>query len=160
MKIVLSILLILACLYIGITISGSIKKKKEFWEDVVKLCEYLSQNINFGQKKLNEILLSYKTICGIKCQSLIDTFVDTKGKRGLLESFENYFFEESEKKLLLEFFDQIGELDVYNELAKIQNYKLRFIKILDKYSEKSKKFSPLIVKLSLIFGIAICIVLI
>ena len=160
MKIVLSILLILACLYIGISISGSIKKKKEFWEDVVKLCEYLSQNINFGQKKLNEILLSYKTICGIKCQSLIDTFVDAKGKGGLLESFENYFFEESEKKLLLEFFDQIGELDVYNELAKIENYKLRFIKILDKYSEKSKKFSPLIVKLSLIFGIAICIVLI
>jgi len=160
MKIVLSILLILACLYIGISISGSIKKKKEFWEDVVKLCEYLSQNINFGQKKLNEILLSYKTICGIKCQSLIDTFIDTKGKGELLESFENYFFEECERKLLLEFFDQIGELDVYNELAKIENYKSRFIKILDKYSEKSKKFSPLIVKLSLIFGIAICIVLI
>ncbi len=160
MKIVLSILLIISCLYIGISISGSIKKKKEFWEDIVKLCEYLAQNINFGQKKLNEILLSYKTICGVRCQSLIDTFIDTKGKGNFLESFENYFFEESEKKLLVEFFDQIGEFDVYNELAKTENYKMRFMKILDKYSEKNKKFSPLIVKLSLIFGIVICIVLI
>ena len=71
-----------------------------------------------------------------------------------------YLLELEEERLIDEFFQSLGEMDSYNELIKINNYKIRFVQKYDYYHEKSSKFSPLIFKLSIIFGIVICIVFI
>ena len=51
-------------------------------------------------------------------------------------------------------------MDSKSEIARIASYKSRFESIEALYTERYKKFSPLIVKLCLIFGLMLCIVLI
>ncbi len=161
MKLIICLLLIAACIYLGISLSTAINKKKRFWEDLVKLCEVLTASISFGQKKLREILLEYKQICGNSCSQLIDNFLFNENNKFPFEvNIKGIIFSIEEENLLKEFFDKIGELDAYNEIIKINNYKLRFDDYLKQQSEKSIKLSPLLIKLSIIFGIIVCIVFI
>ena len=159
MKIVLCCVLIASCIYVGFVLSSDIKKKKLFWGDMVKFCEFLSVNIGFGQKKLKEILLSYQDMCCEELKVMLKNYLINSSF--LLESSENNsLFNKEEQNLLEEFFNSLGEFDVFNELIKVENYKTRFLKKYEIYCEKSFKFSPLILKLALIFGIMLCIVFI
>ena len=138
---------------------NNLKTKTRFWNDIVKFCEMLSSEIGFGQRKLNEIILNYQQICSEECKRILQNYI----KRGCGEKIFSRcecLLDLEEEKLLDEFFQTLGETDSYNELIKINNYKIRFVQKYDYYHEKSSKFSPLIFKLSIIFGIVICIVFI
>ncbi len=158
MKIILCCVLMVACTYLGFVVANNLKQKRKFWEDMVRFCEFLASNIGFGQRKIDEIVSEYKDICSCDCQRLLTTYIDGKSGVDLLYDMQENFFEREEEKLLQEFFSVLGELDVYNELVKIENYKARFSKKFDYYLEKNNKYAPLTVKLSIIFGIVVCIV--
>jgi hypothetical protein len=120
----------------------------------------LSTNIGFGQKKIKEIILDYQQICHGDCKQLLINFANNDQCKDIFFEVSNNLLDDEERGILMEFFQTLGELDVYNELIKIENYKVRFLKKYNNYYEKSDKFCPLIFKLSVVFGIGLFIVFI
>ena len=159
MKLLLCAFLIISFVYLGSSIVRNIKKKKILLEDVVKLCNELVSNINFGQKKIIEIIQPFCENC---CSQnvVLEKVVENLKNNKKVEIENVYGLSEYEVGLLKEFFNGLGDLDSVGESSRINNFKQRFEGILKDYSDKYKQFGPLIIKLSLIFGVLISIVLI
>ncbi len=158
MKIILCVFLIIAFLYLGISISGNMKKKKAFWNEIVKMCEILSSSICFGHKKVAEIINENIASMPTSKKFLL-SIADN------VDVSQNYHkcdieLKEEESNLLQEFFDNLGLLDSSGEVERINLYKKRFEIIEKTYLERYNKFSPILIKLCLIFGIMAVIVLI
>ena len=156
MKLILCCILVAVCIYLGIVVASNLKTKKTFWEDLVKFCEFLSANIGFGQKKINEVIMDYEALCSPVCKKVLMDYVAHNNP--LLQVCLENFLNREEEQILKEFFNALGELDVTNELIKIENYRARFLKKYEQYLDKNNKYAPLTIKLSIIFGIVICIV--
>lgn len=155
-KVIICILLICAFLYIGIVITNNLKKRKMFWQEIINFCDVLSSNIGFGQKKLKVIINEFANDQAV-CSKIF--FLQNMDSNKVLMP-KNIELEKSEEKLLGEFFAGIGDKDSNSEVERIKIFRQQFCNIEASYIERCKKFSPLIVKLCLIFGIMICIVLI
>lgn len=158
-KLIICAILAGAFIYLGICISNNLKKKKQFWEEIVKLCDYMSCNIGFGQKKLNEIAMEFSSNVAKVSNDVVKTMSSEKdsSQKSPIKSID---MTSEENALIKEFFDGLGSMDSKSEIARIASYKARFESIEALYTERYKKFSPLIVKLCLIFGLMLCIVLI
>lgn len=158
-KLIICIILAGAFIYLGFCISNNLKRKKQFWEEIVKLCDYMSCNIGFGQKKLNEIAIEFSNNVAKVSNDIVKTISSEKDSTQKI-SAKNIDMTSEESSLVGEFFEGLGSMDSKSEIARIASYKARFEGIESFYAERYKKFSPLIVKLCLIFGLMLCIVLI
>ena len=160
-KIVLCVLLIFTCFMLGYFLSKKLKTRKNFWSDVVDLCDNLILNISFGHKKVKEIILEFLPSCRAECSYLLDNIVKSDFDKNKF-SFEGLDLDLSfeEVKYLEEFFSQIGEYDSESETEKIKKYKSVFSGFLDKSEQKLKRYSPLYIKLSIIAGLVISIIFI
>lgn len=155
-KVIICILLICAFLYIGIVITTNLKKRKIFWQEIINFCDILSSNIGFGQKKLNFIIKEFVDDQAVYSKTFFLQNIDAN--KVLMP--KNIELEKAEEKLLVEFFTGIGDKDSNSEVERIKIFRQQFCGIEAGYIERCKRFSPLIVKLCLIFGIMVCIVLI
>ena len=112
-KIVLCLLLIFACFMLGYFFSKNLKTRKNFWTDIVDLCDNLILNITFGHKKVKEIVLEFLPSCRTECYLLLDNIIksDFDKNNFCYEKLENIDLSFEEIKYLDEFFSQIGECD-------------------------------------------------
>ncbi len=157
MKLLICLAIIVLSLCLGVVFVNQLKRKKCFWIEMVKLCDVLSANINFGQKKIKEILIDYSKNCNKELNRIINMyllFLDKKTSTFVVEDFD---YDVEKTKNIKEFFESFGELDIYNELSRIENYKKIFAVYKNKAEENDAKYGSLIIKLSLIFSILICI---
>lgn len=160
MKVVLCVFLIISFVYLGASITVNIKRQKGFWQEIVRLCEVLISNIGFGQKKLKQIIDEY-SLSAVQSKSVLMSISDNINSQKKFDiKHKDIAFETEEKLLLDEFFNELGSLDSFSEIDRIKNYKVRFEGVEKVYIDKYNKFSPLIIKLCLIFGIMLCIVII
>ena len=161
-KVIICLLIICFCFALGVVFSNSIKRRKNFWFDITMLCDYMISNISFGQKKVKEIFSEFSASCKPECKGMLDNYIDINflNTTKSFKAPENIDFTSLEQKTLEDFFNHIGEFDSLNEIEKIKNYKQTFNNFLQEYDSKNAKYSPLIIKLAIIFGLVIAIVLI
>ncbi len=161
-KLILCIILVFACFWFGYLLSKGLKSRKNFWADMVDLCDNLMLNITFGHKKVKEIFLDFLQNCRGESFVLLDNIIksDFDQNQFCFEKLESLDLSFDETKYLNEFFSQIGECDCKSEAEKIKKYKGIFRGFLEGYEQKMKKNSPLYIKLSIIAGLVISIILI
>lgn len=162
MKLILIVALIVLCGYIGFGLSRYYVNRRKFFEELVMLMEKLSLDINFTKDKLTDILLSQK-INSKSLSLLVNNFIAILDGPEL--NFEALFdgikfLSEDEKGIILSFFKSLGRFDVELQTLQIFQYRERLQDILKVCEEKERKYSPMFIKLALMFGAVIGLIFI
>lgn len=138
-------------------VSSQFKAKFLFYEEAVDFLNKYKLNLSFKKEKMKNFLenLNYKTD--------FQKFVDWQ-KESLENSSDTTFnikvITSEEKEYLIEMLKSIGQGDT---LTEITNLNMHLENVMAKLHESEicmKKYCPLIIKLSFLFGLAIAILLI
>lgn len=151
MKIILGIILVGLCVYLGYFFSSKYIDKRKFYEDFW----------NFNKKIKNEVSFSQKTI---------NKMIDEQGEKTLFyQTFENEFNEKSEKndkikflsknekEFFREYVSMIGKSDNASQISYIDSSDTRIKELLDESSENEKKYKSLYIKLGFLLGVILFI---
>ena len=142
---------------ISTSISVQYKERYNFFNQLKLFFQQFKLNVSFKQEKIETFLKSFKA------EKQFALFINSyqnflKGEELNLSSIK--ILEESEKQELIEAIKNIGnyntkseieQLDLYIELANVR---------LNKAKEAKQRICPLIIKLSLLFALALAILLI
>ena len=164
MKFVLVGIVLLGMGYIGYGLSKFYKKRKRFFEDLTLFCEKLCVDISFSSESLKTIINQNYECFSKDFKIVLNgylTFLETNGS--VLEN-ETLFkklnvVKDEEKEAILLFFKNLGRLDACNQVAEINNFKLKFLDLKKGAEEENKKFGSLSLKLLVLLGILVVIIL-
>ena len=157
MKCILIILLILIIMLIAISVSRQYNEKFIFYTNLKLFLEQFKINISFRQKKINEFLSDVKSnkvfMQFIECyQEYLDSGEIKLQSLKILDRDELFDIEMIVKG--------IGRYDVKNEIMQIDTFLHIVADRLEKATKEKEKFGPMIIKLSLLFSLALAILLI
>lgn len=128
-------------------------KRKTYFEDLVKFCEQLRQNIESKKDKISTFVTSTSSNYHKEfAEDINEFFVLHKSIR-----FEH--LKEEEKLQIEQFFNRLGTLTMSEELSNIKTYEFIFDKMLEESTKTVSRYGNLSLKLSSLFGAIICILL-
>ena len=157
MKWILVVVLIFTIMLIARAVSEQIKDKFDFYVNLKMFLNQFKLNISFKQEKVLNFLNGQ---------------TPKKQFKLFIEAYKNYLhgkeldlsnikvLENEEIEELKYIVTKLGSLDVKNELEQLENFMLSVEEKLKRAQEDKKKICPLIVKLSLLFALALVIILI
>lgn len=157
MKWFLIVVLITLIMLIARAVSEQYKDKYIFYSNLKDFLNRFKLNLSFKQETINDFLDKTKP------QKHFKLFIE-EYKRYLKESKMDFgslkILSEEEKSQLENLVKSIGNMDVKNEICQIDSFLLE-VDIQLKQAELNKqKLCPMILKLSLLFGIGLAILLI
>ena len=157
MKLILILVLIVVIMLIAYAISEQYKEKFDFYNNLKNFLQQFKLNISFKQSKLAEFI---KTIKAKKQFNLFLQSYQSYLDRGSLDLGQINILTEEEKQQLKNIVENIGGLDVKNEICQLETFLIEIDAKLKKAEEDKKKLSPMIIKLSLLFAIGLAILLV
>lgn len=157
MKIALICLLICIIMVIAVSVSQQISDKLDFYCNLKLFLEQFKINVNFKQEKIKDFLLNTKPKKHFKV--FINSYLNYLEKNQIkLE--ENTILDSNEVKELENIILNLGKFDVNNEISQLNSFLININEKIKICEEEKKKFCPLIIKLSLLFSIALAILLV
>lgn len=157
MKLILIIILIFTIMLIANAISNQYKEKYDFYCNLKSFLNQFKINLSFRQESIVEFLNKTK---GKKQFSLFISAYKKYLTTNVLNLDEIKVLEESEKEQLEEIVNNIGNFDAQNERKQVDVFIIEIEENLKKAETNKNKLCPLIIKLSLLFAIALAILLI
>lgn len=157
MKIALIIILIFVIMLIAHALSEQYKDKYDFFYNLKYFLHHLRLNISFKQDKINNFLSQ------IEAKKQFKTFISSYKnylKTNELSFAEIKVLEDADKQILTDIVRNVGRFDADNEISQLDNFLLIVDEKLMKAKEDKDKLCPMILKLSLLFAIALSIILI
>lgn len=157
MKWFLILALIVLIMLIAISVSEQYKDKYDFYNNLKSFLNQLKLNISFKSDKLNRFLQQ------IKPKKHFKTFILEYQKYLATNKFNLSnldLLEEEEKVELSNIVTNIGKLDKANEIKQIDLFLLSVEAKLALAYENKTKLCPMIIKLSLLFALALAVLLI
>lgn len=154
MKIILILVLVCLCSYVGFGFGKYYKKRKVFFQEFVLLLESLNLDISFSREKIH-VILTQKNFKSSSLNKLIENYVNLLQKEGFDEKelFENVkILKEDEMNLIYNFFKMLGRFNVDLQTKQIQEHKQKILIVSKQCDEEEKKYSPLFLKLGIMFG--------
>ena len=164
MKIVLMIVLSAVCLFFGGRFYFKYKRRKNFFEALVYLCQKFDIEINYSRERFKNIFLNLddkykKDLKGIDGNYI--AFIDKESPLDKDSLFKNMtFLKDSEKELIFSFFKTLGRSDVDSQSKEIKNFQSRFESIANNAQSENKKYGSLSIKLGIIAGLLIVVIFI
>lgn len=159
-KIILLIVVIIGCTYIGWGLSNYYTIRHAFYKDFLNFLEFCEIEITFYHNKMQSIFDSY-----IETSPSSKEFIKFLNKTKL--QFENdnikvdnLLLSSNEQKLLANFFNGLGTTNAEKQGDLIEYNKSQFQIISNECAGKAQKFAPLCTRLGFLFGLAIAICLI
>lgn len=163
----LSLIVAVACFFvIGYMIANYYKRRHKFFGDLLHFCDLLSNEINFMQSKLCDIIDSHSSSFGVDFTNLLTAYkkyLQNKIAIGELEQDLNKslnILNKEEFDEIIKFFSSLGGLDVDNEISNVKNYKNLFSKYSNLAEKDRQKYAPLFIKLGFVFGCMVAIIFI
>ncbi len=164
--------MILICVGIVILsgVAGSIYASKyinkfKFFNELVDFCSFLQININFNQDKLPLLFNKYCDNKKSQFKLIIKQFSDLKYIKRLDDLtikqkliLPDYLINEQSESILT-FLLRLGEVDSFNQINSIENYKLKFNNYKELALTDKNKNANLIYKLSIGIGLVIAIII-
>ena len=161
MKYLLLGVIVFICGYIGYGLSKFYISRLKLFTSLINFTEKLDTDINFGKSKLLKIIEDFK--CNSKdLKKILEGYtVCLNESRPCTETVfkEVKILKDDEKHIILNFFSELGKLDVYNQTKQIENSKMKFKEILNLCTEEKKKYGNLYLKLGIILGLLIALIL-
>jgi len=165
MKWILSVVIVVCCVYVGIGIASYYKKRENLFVELGVFCNKLKNDINFSYKPILEIL--NETIPTLKSplkeiliqySQMIEVGEFTNFSN--LKNIKSSYLKQNEIDIIVQFLSQIGKSDAINQNAVISSFEGNFNSFKNDCNLEKKKYSSLYVKLSLLIGLLVCIILI
>lgn len=157
MKWVLICVLIVVIMLIAISLSEQYKDKFDFYFNLKQFLNQFKINVAFKQEKLNKFLQK------LNCKKNFKIFVlDYQNylKTGKIDLSNLKILENDEKIELENIVKNIGKFDKHNEINQLEGFILSIEEKLKIAQENKAKMCPMIIKLSLLFALAMSILLI
>lgn len=157
MKWMLICVLIAVVMMIAHSVGEQYKEKYDFYINLKNFLNQFKLNLAFKQEKIIDFLNN------MKAKKQFNLFI---------QAYKNYLnnnelnlsyikiLDLEEKQQLTEIITHIGSLDVNNEIKQLETFSLVINDKLKIAEEQKNKLCPMIIKLSLLFAIAISIILI
>ena len=151
----------LGCI-IGVILSNKHKKKYLFFKELGDFFSYLKHSISFSQKLLKDIIKEFyenRKINLFNYQAYVN-YLNSKSLKMKFELTDCDFLNAEEKKDINEYFNQLGKLNLKDEIEKIEG----IISVINVFTEEKKedfkKYSNILIKLGILFGLTVGIILI
>lgn len=141
------------CTMIGWNVRKSFFTKMQYFQDLVKFCEQLQQNMQSKKEKVNIFVQKYLSFYHGQFQKDIEMYF-LKRENPSLD-----IVNQQEREEILQFFNCLGHLTIDEEVSNVISYQKTFEHYLSLYTSKYEKYGNLILKLSSLVGAIICIVL-
>lgn len=155
------LLLFLIVCYIGYGILSYYKKRAKIYEDLISFINCLNVEISFLKTNLIKIVEKEKTDYCKEFNDILNKFYDK------LLSKESSCFEckcellnDNENKEISDFFNCLGKTDIKQQQMSIEHYKNKFLQHSSRFVQERDKNGVVGLKLSILLGLALCIVLI
>lgn len=150
------LLIICGCVfYIGCLFTSYYKRKLQIFSDLIKLCDLLESQIKFKKELVPNILLNNKKLFCSDFNMLIDEMYFKSSKQNI-----GYLLTYNELKIVHQFFDSIGMLDVDNEINNLKANSENFKSILNDLKTNKNGVGELGIKLGVLMSILIFIIFI
>lgn len=156
MKVVLIILIVSMIMLIARAVSEQIKERCDFYENLKMFLNQFKLNISFKQEKILDFLNNLKPKRQFKL--FIDDYKEhIKGKELNLSNIK--VLEGDDILELQDIVSKLGGMDAKNELEQLESFMSNTDVKLKKAQEDKQKLCPMITKLSLLFALALVIIL-
>lgn len=146
----------------GVCIASRYKKKYLFFKEINDFFEYFKHSISYSQKKLKEVVSDFyenKTNPLFEYQKYLD-FLNNNSMNSKLTLEKNIFMTENQRVEVEGYFNELGKLNVTEEVDKINKITLRIKEYETEKLEEYKKYANVYLKISIFLGIGIGIILI
>lgn len=164
MKYLLLFVLAGACFFIGFIFSKKYKKRANFFQALVMLCQKFDVEINFSRERLKNIFQNLDQKQKDKLAGLVDNFLSYIEQEIPLEKETLFkgitFLKEEEKDVVFMFFKSLGRSDVDSQSKEAKNYLSRFETLSSSANNENKKYGSLSVKLGIIAGLFVIVLFI
>ncbi len=166
MKTILLSAVFIIPVYVGFVFSKKYVKKSNFYNGLMGFCNSAINEINFCHTRLKELIDNNMSIANVEYKKFLILYKSylTEGKgretfgNEIRENFNYLTNDEIDK--IVSFFCNLGNRDVDSELSNINNYLSTFDTYNKVAEENKKKYSPMYIKLGILFGVAVVVVLI
>lgn len=157
MKWVLIVLLIFAIMLIANALSQQYKDKCEFYNNLKNFLNQFKINVSFKKEKIPNFISN--TYCKKQFKVFLDAYKDFLNT-GNLDLTNLKILEENEKLELSDIVQNLGKYNSENEDKQLNGYLVIIEEKLLRAQEEKSRLCPMIIKLSLLFGIGLAIILI
>lgn len=157
MKCILIIILISVIMLIAYAVSEQYKEKFDFYENLKTFFNQFKMNLNFRQDKILNFLNQTNSKKQFK---LFILSYKQYLKTNELDLHSIKILNEDEINQLTDMIKSIGKFDSVNEIKQMETFLIEVDTKLKKAEKDKEKFCPMILKLSLLFAVALAILLI
>lgn len=164
MKFLILFLIAGACVFVGYIFSRKYKRRSNFFQALVMLCQKFDVEINFSKERLKNIFENLDAKQKDKLYGLVENFLSYIEQENPLEKDTLFkgitFLKEEEKDVVFMFFKSLGRSDLASQSKEAKNFLTRFETLASSSNNDNKKFGSLSIKLGIIAGLFIIVIFI
>lgn len=152
------LLIALSCaagLLVGAFFSNALKRKRDFFSELLSFIDCLTSDISFRQDGIRSVAANFKTACKSKLKTVLEEYEQTPENVPALG-----FLKKDECKIVSDFFCGIGKSDLYTEKSELLNMRGKVEEIDEAYKEKCRTRCAMFLKLGLLAGLAFGVLII
>jgi stage III sporulation protein AB len=165
MQLILSLVLLSACSYLGYSFGQYYHLREQFLLDLITFCQHLKSEIGFAKNSLVQIVKNSETHYHPAMKQVLKNYVKCLNNEATidLETLKKHlhtiYLEEKEHHELLQFFNSLGKTDRAHQLQTIEQFLVFFYNFLNNAEVQKKKYSGMFSKLGFLTGIFLVILL-
>lgn len=165
MQIVLSVIVLFGCSYVGYGLGQYYIMRHQFIGALITFLQVLKVDISYLKDDLIKVIETHKKNCPTSLQTVLKSYLKTLTEQETItvESLKNNiktpYLEEPEYGTLLQFFESLGKSDVTSQLELLDQFLAFFHRYYKNAETQKKKYAGLFSKLGVLLGIFLMVIL-
>lgn len=156
-KIILSVLAIVVCTFVGYKMSEKYSLRSEFFNDFYRFNREMINQLTYFKRRIPEIISNFS--CKNQFSILLDEYKEyINGKNLCLDKF--WYLSLEEKELITAYFVLLGKSDATSQLNNLNSYNEKLKNLTTDTVNEEKKYKKLYVKLGFFAGLSVFVLII
>ena len=155
MKIFLLILIVMLIMIIANGVAKQYKERHNLYANILNFLNNYELNISFKKEKILDVVQRFE--CNNESKKIIGIYENYLTQKTDINFESITILQEDERKFLENIFKNLGTGDVDSEKLQLNEIKSQLKAKVEETAKIRDKFCPLIIKLSLLFAIALVI---
>ena len=156
-KIILSVLAIVVCTFVGYKMSEKYSLRSEFFNDFYRFNREMINQLTYFKRRIPEIISNFS--CKNQFSILLDDYREyINGKKLCLDKF--WYLSLEEKELITAYFVLLGKSDATSQLNNLNSYNEKLKNLTTDTVNEEKKYKKLYVKLGFFAGLSVFVLII
>lgn len=156
-KIILSVLAIIVCTFVGYKMSEKYTLRSELFDDFYRFNREMINQLTYFKRRIPEIISNFS--CKNQFLILLNEYKDyINGKDLSLDKF--WYLSIDEKELITAYFVLLGKSDALSQLNNLNSYNEKLKNLATDTINEEKKYKKLYVKLGFFAGLSVFVLII